>query len=111
MQRVSIIVPVKDEQDTVRDLFAQVADSFGHIDEAVAALEEVIFVDDGSSDDTWAEIQGLSVSNSRVKGIRLRRNFGKAAALQAGIMRAYGNVFVTMDGDLQDDPKSRDFLS
>ncbi len=104
MQRVSIVVPVKDEQDTIREMVAEVEASFAGIDAGTAKLEEIVFVDDGSRDGSWAEIASLSESSPRIKGIRLRRNFGKAAALQAGLRQASGSVVVTMDGDLQDDP-------
>ncbi|MER9689283.1 MULTISPECIES: glycosyltransferase family 2 protein [unclassified Mesorhizobium] len=105
MQTVSIVVPVKDEQDTVRELIIQIEAAFEQIDAAEASLKEIIFVDDGSRDNTWKEILSATEAHPHAKGIRLRRNFGKAAALQAGISSALGNVIVTMDGDLQDDPK------
>ncbi|ESY43306.1 glycosyl transferase family 2 [Mesorhizobium sp. LNJC380A00] len=99
------MVPVKDEQDTVRELIVQIEAAFEQIDAAEASLKEIIFVDDGSRDNTWKEILSATEAHPHAKGIRLRRNFGKAAALQAGISSALGNVIVTMDGDLQDDPK------
>ncbi|ESY90985.1 glycosyl transferase family 2 [Mesorhizobium sp. LNHC209A00] len=99
------MVPVRDEQDTVQALICQIEAAFEQIDVAQASLKEVIFVDDGSRDNTWKEILGATKASPHVKGVRLRRNFGKAAALQAGISNASGNVIVTMDGDLQDDPK------
>jgi dolichol-phosphate mannosyltransferase len=64
----------------------------------------VLFVDDGSTDETWARIDALAGRDDRVRGIRFRRNFGKAAALSAGFARAEGDVVFTMDADLQDDP-------
>ncbi|ESY69789.1 MULTISPECIES: glycosyltransferase family 2 protein [Mesorhizobium] len=105
MQIVSIVVPVKDEQDTVRELIVQIEAAFQQIDGAQASLKEIIFVDDGSQDNTWKEILSATLTHPCAKGIRLRRNFGKAAALQAGISSSVGNIIVTMDGDLQDDPK------
>jgi dolichol-phosphate mannosyltransferase len=65
---------------------------------------EVWFIDDGSRDGSWATIADLSKADPRVKGLRFRRNFGKAAALQAGFQRASGEVVLTLDADLQDDP-------
>jgi dolichol-phosphate mannosyltransferase len=65
---------------------------------------EILFIDDGSSDDSWTVIERLAKEDSRVRGIRFRRNFGKAAALSAGFEAAQGEFFVTLDADLQDDP-------
>lgn len=104
MQSVSIVVPVKDEQDTIARLVAEIEASFLDAVADDASLEEILFIDDGSTDGSWAEIKRLSESNPLIKGIKLRRNFGKAAALQAGLKRASGAVIITMDGDLQDDP-------
>ena len=97
---ISVIVPVHDEERSVALLH----------DELNAALEplsepwETIFVDDGSSDGTFAALTRLHAANDNVLVVRLRRNFGKAAALQAGFEEARGDVVVTIDGDLQDDP-------
>src|SRR6187397_2128759 len=66
---------------------------------------EVIFVDDGSTDGSWQKIQELAAADPRVRGIRFRRNFGKAAALSAGFEAAHGDYVVTLDADLQDDPR------
>ena len=65
---------------------------------------EIVLVDDGSTDDSWAEIQRLAAVDPRVQGIRFRRNFGKAAALSAGFAAARGQLVMTLDADLQDDP-------
>jgi len=97
---ISIVVPVHDEERTVALLF----------EELQAALEpldrpwEVIFVDDGSVDGTFAALTRLHSQHEEVRVVRLRRNFGKAAALQAGFIQSRGEVVVTIDGDLQDDP-------
>jgi dolichol-phosphate mannosyltransferase len=66
---------------------------------------EIVFVDDGSTDDSWATIEKLAAADARVRGIRFRRNFGKAAALSAGFSAARGELVVTLDADLQDDPR------
>ena len=65
---------------------------------------EVIFIDDGSTDGTWAQIKKEGAANPSVKGLRFNRNFGKAAALQTGFKHAQGEVVITMDADLQDSP-------
>ncbi|MFM8401745.1 MAG: glycosyltransferase family 2 protein, partial [Pirellula sp.] len=66
---------------------------------------EIVFVDDGSSDHSWQVIEGLAASRGSMRAIRFRRNFGKAAALAAGFKEASGDILITMDADLQDDPK------
>src|SRR5436305_6078674 len=97
---ISAVVPVHDEERTVALLF----------DELQAALEpldqpwEAVFVDDGSTDGSFAALTRLHNAKDNVRVVRLRRNFGKAAALAAGFAQARGDVVVTIDGDLQDDP-------
>lgn len=105
MKQVSIVVPVKDEQETILSLVQAIDEVFASSLAQVARLSEVIIVDDGSADRTWAAIEQAVVAWPFVVGVRLRRNFGKAAALQEGIRHSTGNIIVTMDGDLQDDPK------
>lgn len=101
--RTSIIVPVMNEEATVVSLAEKVEAVIGaHPD---LGPYELIFVDDGSTDGTWASIQQACARFPAVQGFRLRRNFGKAAALQAGIQSSTGAIIVTMDGDLQDDPE------
>ena len=100
--RTSIIVPVMNEEATIIQLVER-------IEEAIAATpeigpHEILFIDDGSTDGTWLHIQEAARSFSSVRGLRLRRNFGKAAALQQGVSASKGEIIVTMDGDLQDDP-------
>lgn len=93
---VSVVIPVHNEQDDVEELARrigrQLQDSY-----------EIVFVDDGSTDQTWARIEAIA-DPGRVRAIRFRRNFGKAAALMAGFEAARGELVFTMDGDLQDDP-------
>ncbi|MBS0202418.1 MAG: glycosyltransferase family 2 protein [Planctomycetes bacterium] len=98
--KLSLVIPAMNEVDSLRELQAQiVAAATSH------SLDiEVIFVDDGSRDGTWDVIRELTQADSRVQGIRLRRNFGKAAALTAGLKSATGELIMTMDADLQDDP-------
>jgi len=101
---VAVIVPVMNEQDTIVQLATQVlavADASNAFE-----LKGLHFVDDGSDDETWDRIVDATGIDPRVHGTRLRRNFGKAPALQVGVGDAEvdADVIVTMDGDLQDDP-------
>jgi len=97
---ISVVVPVHNEERSVALLY----------DELRAALEpldrewEVVYVDDGSTDGSFAALTRLHAATPNVRVIRLRRNFGKSAALAAGFAEAAGDVVVTIDGDLQDDP-------
>jgi dolichol-phosphate mannosyltransferase len=97
---LSVIIPVLDEADNLPQLHRELVQ--------VAADDgydlQLIVVDDGSTDGSWQVIERLSAEDSRVLGIRFRRNFGKAAALSAGFNAADGDRIVTIDGDLQDDP-------
>jgi glycosyltransferase involved in cell wall biosynthesis len=99
MRTLSIVVPVKDERENVEPLYRQVKDVLRD-----GFAWEVVYVDDGSTDGTFDELTKLAALDSRVKVVRLRRNFGQAAAMQAGIDAAAGELVVTMDGDLQNDP-------
>ena len=98
---LSIVIPVYNESQSVDELHAELA--------AVAADKgydaEFILVDDGSADGSWDRIVALTKRDPRVRGIRFRRNFGKAAALSAGFDAARGDLVMTLDADLQDDPK------
>ncbi|MDB5339018.1 MAG: glycosyl transferase family 2 [Planctomycetaceae bacterium] len=97
---LSIIIPVFNEHESLVQLHAEITQV------CVPQLieHEIIFVDDGSKDGSWQIIQQLSQSDPRVSGIRFRRNFGKAAALTAGLSAAKGDLLMMMDADLQDDP-------
>ncbi|MFP6694678.1 MAG: glycosyltransferase family 2 protein [Pirellulales bacterium] len=98
---ISIVIPVLDEAESLEQLHGEL--------DAVAREHDykldIIFVDDGSTDKSWSLIQSLAKRDSRVHGIRFRRNFGKAAALSAGFDAAQGDLVMTLDSDLQDDPK------
>lgn len=103
---VSILIPVKDEVSSLPQLAAEIVAA---LPESVDADEstfhwEAIFVDDGSTDGSWDEIRKLSAADHRFRGLRLRRNFGKSAALAAGVVASSGRIIATLDGDLQDDP-------
>jgi len=98
---ISAVVPLFNEVASLRELFARLAAAAAPLGEW-----EVIFVDDGSTDGSWKEVQSLVAENpGRARGLRLRRNFGKAAALTAGFRAAGGDIIFTLDADLQDDPK------
>lgn len=97
---LSIIVPVLNESESLVELHRQIVASCT----AGEIPFEIIFVDDGSTDGSWNVIQNLAEEDERVFGIRFRRNFGKAAALTAGMRAVRGDLVMTMDADLQDDP-------
>jgi len=98
---ISIVIPAYNEKESLEILLSEI-DSIGR----QAKLElEILFVDDGSTDGSWEIIRELARKDERVHGLRFRRNFGKAAALSAGFREVHGNLVVTLDGDLQDDPK------
>jgi dolichol-phosphate mannosyltransferase len=97
---ISIVIPVYNEKESLPILNAEIAETAQK-----ASLElEVLYVDDGSRDGSWQAITELARNHPWVHGIRLRRNFGKAAALSAGFHAAHGDVILTLDADLQDDP-------
>jgi len=97
---VSIIVPVLNEAGTVLELSRRVAE----VMERIGHRFEILFVDDGSSDETRQRVKEAHEIDDRVKLVSLRRNFGKAAALCAGFDHSSGQILITMDGDLQDEP-------
>src|SRR6185295_1472183 len=97
---VSVLIPVIDEAGTVEELAQRVA----AVLEREGRSFEIIFIDDGSRDGTPARVRAARERDPRVKLVRLRRNFGKAAALSAGFDHSIGRIVITMDGDLQDDP-------
>lgn len=98
---ISVVVPLHNEVDSLVALHEQLSGVFASANLGDA---EFLFVDDGSRDGSWAVIEKLGGVDPRVRGIRFRRNFGKAAALTAGFASARGQIVFTMDGDLQDDP-------
>ena len=99
---ISIVIPVYNEKESLEILLAEI-DAVGQ--QANLALE-VLFVDDGSTDGSWQAIRELAQRDQRVRGLRFRRNFGKAAALSAGFRHVQGALVFTLDGDLQDDPQA-----
>jgi dolichol-phosphate mannosyltransferase len=97
---LSVVVPVRNEEQSVGPLLDELASVLGGLDTGW----EAVFVDDGSTDGTFGALTGLHAERDNVRVVRLRRNFGKAAALAAGFEQARGDVVVTIDGDGQDDP-------
>lgn len=97
---VSVVIPVYNERESVRPL----ADELLAVLRTLGRRIEVLFVDDGSTDGTPEILADLAARDPEVIVVRLRRNFGKAAALMAGFREARGDAIVTIDGDLQDDP-------
>jgi glycosyltransferase involved in cell wall biosynthesis len=96
---ISVVVPGLNEGQSLAELARRIDDALGPV-----ATYELIFVDDGSTDDTWQRICELSEQQPNVRGVSLRRNFGKAMALKAGFTLARAPILVMMDADLQDDP-------
>ena len=97
---ISVVVPLLNEAESLPELeswIRRVMDEHGF-------SYEIIFVDDGSSDNSWAIIQGLAQANPNVKALRFRRNYGKSPALNEGFKIVEGDVVITMDADLQDSP-------
>ncbi len=97
---LSTVIPVYNEVDSLEQLHRELSDVARQHDYEL----DIVFVDDGSTDGSWDVIERLAKQDSRVRGIRFRRNFGKAAALSAGFRAARGDLVMTLDADLQDDP-------
>lgn len=97
---ISVIIPLLNEEESLQELHDWIA----KVMQSNRFVYEIIFIDDGSTDTSWAVIEKLSASNSEVKGIRFQKNFGKSQALDAGFEMAKGAVVITMDADLQDNP-------
>ena len=97
---ISLVIPAYNEAESLPELVAWIE----RVMAEHAYSYEVVFIDDGSTDDTWQVIAALNVSNPAVKGMQFRRNYGKSAALYSGFEAAKGDVVITMDADLQDSP-------
>ena len=97
---LSIIIPLLNEEESLRELHTWIV----KVMDANNFTYEVVFIDDGSTDNSWQIIETLSHENPNIKGIRFLRNYGKSQALHAGFAKASGNVIITMDADLQDSP-------
>lgn len=99
--QISIVIPLLNEQESLKELH----DWIVQVMQSNHFSYEIIFIDDGSTDGSWETISELSKANANVKGIRFLKNFGKSQALHAGFKAAEGNVVITMDADLQDNPE------
>ena len=96
----SIVVPLYNEQDNVLPLYSRIVEAMT----GVNGTYEIVFVDDGSRDNTFKILSDISAVDSRITVVRLRKNFGQTAGLKAGFDFAQGEVIISMDGDLQHDP-------
>ena len=97
---ISLVIPLLNESESLPELEAWIA----RVAQENKYAYELIFIDDGSTDNSWEVIQSLAAKNAQIKGIRFRRNYGKSAALNVGFNAAKGAVVITMDADLQDSP-------
>ncbi len=97
---ISVVIPLLNEDESLGELYGQIITALTPL----GKLFELIFVDDGSTDQSFSVLQELHKKDRRVKVIRFRRNFGKSAALSVGFHEAQGDTIITMDADLQDDP-------
>ena len=98
---ISVVIPLLNEKESLREL----TDSIIDVMKSYNFSYEIIFIDDGSSDNSWDIIEELSSKSDTIKGIKFHRNYGKSQALHAGFLKSQGKVVFTMDADLQDDPK------
>jgi len=98
---ISVVIPLLNEKESLQELYDWIA----KVMQSNHFSYEIIFIDDGSTDGSWKRIEALSNHDNNVKGIRFLKNFGKSQALHAGFEKAQGNVVITMDADLQDNPE------
>ncbi len=98
---ISVVIPLLNEEDSLKELH----DWIVSVMQSNSFSYEILFIDDGSTDASWNVISELSEVNPNVKGIRFMKNFGKSQALHAGFSKAEGNIVITMDADLQDNPE------
>ena len=99
--QISVVIPLLNEEQSLAELYNWIA----QVMRSNSFSYEIIFIDDGSTDNSWNTIESLVKNDAAVKGIRFNRNYGKSQALHAGFLRAEGQVVITMDADLQDNPE------
>ena len=97
---ISVVIPVFNEEESLRKLYSELSQGL-----AKFTSWEIIFVDDGSYDNSYAVLKNITKKDSRIGVIRFFKNFGKADALSEGFKHSRGDIIITMDADLQDDPK------
>lgn len=97
---ISVVIPLLNEDESLPELCEWIA----RVMVANNYTYEVLFIDDGSTDNSWKVIEGLAAENPNVRGIKFRRNYGKSAALNVGFKETQGDIVITMDADLQDSP-------
>lgn len=98
---ISVVIPLLNEEDSLTELHHWIA----NVMQSNGFSYEILFIDDGSTDLSWQTIETLQIKDKNVKGIRFLKNFGKSQALHAGFAQAIGDVIITMDADLQDNPE------
>jgi len=99
--QISVVIPLLNEEESIKELYDWIA----KVMQSNHFLYEILFIDDGSTDNSWEIITAIAKQDSRVKGLRFLQNFGKSQALHAGFRKAKGEVIITMDADLQDNPE------
>ena len=99
--QLSVVIPLLNEQESIKELHHWLSEVL----EANGFSYEILFIDDGSTDQSWDEIYTLSRKHTHVKAIKFSKNYGKSQALHAGFAAAEGDVIITMDADLQDNPE------
>ena len=98
---ISVVIPLLNEEESIKELFHWIA----KVMQTNGYLYEIIIIDDGSTDTSWSIVDELHKEYPQVKAIQFLRNFGKSQALHAGFAMAQGDVIITMDADLQDNPE------
>ncbi|MFH1637255.1 MAG: glycosyltransferase family 2 protein [Candidatus Woesearchaeota archaeon] len=98
---ISVVIPVFNEEKNIKPMYKKIKSAL----KKIKGKHEIIYVDDGSSDNTFKELSSIHKKDKMLKAIRFQRNYGKATALAAGFEKAKGDIIVTMDGDLQDEPE------
>ena len=97
---LSIVIPLYNESESIVELNSSII----HVLSNSKINYEIIYIDDGSKDNSWVKILEISTNNSKIQGYKFLKNYGKSMALSAGFSNAKGNIIITMDADLQDDP-------